>query len=56
VEPGSTDALADALVRVLSDEALAARLGEGAAAAASDWLQSPEQYAERIRALVEAAG
>ena len=30
VEPGSTRALADALVRVLSDASLAARLGEGA--------------------------
>jgi glycosyltransferase involved in cell wall biosynthesis len=54
VEPGSTQALADALVRVLSDAALATRLGEGAAAAAGAWLQTPEQYAERIRALVEA--
>ncbi len=54
VEPGSTEALADALVRVLTDPELAARLGEGAAAAAGAWLQTPEQYAERIRALVEA--
>ena len=55
VEPGSTRALADALVRVLTDPGLAARLGEGAAAAAGAWLQTPEEYAERIRALVEAA-
>ena len=54
VEPGSTRALADALVRVLSDASLAARLGEGAAAAAGAWIQTPEQYAERVRALVEA--
>ena len=54
IEPGSTEALADALVRVLTDPGLAARLGEGAAAAAGAWLQTPEQYAERIRALVEA--
>jgi len=54
VEPGSTRALADALVRVLSDAELAVRLGEGASAAAGVWLQTPEQYAERIRALVEA--
>jgi glycosyltransferase involved in cell wall biosynthesis len=53
VEPGSTQALADALVRVLSDPALAVRLGDGAAAAASPWLQSPAEWAERIRALVE---
>ena len=55
VEPGSTRALADALARALSDAALASGLGEGAAAAAGAWLQTPEQYAERIRALVEAA-
>lgn len=54
VEPGSTQALADALVRVLSDPDLARRLGEGATAAAGAWLQTPEQYAEGIRALVEA--
>ena len=53
VEPGSTPALADALVRVLSDAELAQRLGKGAATAAGAWLQTPEQYAERIRALVE---
>jgi glycosyltransferase involved in cell wall biosynthesis len=34
VAPGSIDELADALVRVLNDGALAARLGEGAFAAA----------------------
>ena len=53
VEPGSTRALADALVRVVTDGALATRLGRGAAAAADAWLQTPEQYAERILALVE---
>ncbi len=35
------------------DRALAERLGEGAAAAAGAWLQTPEQYAERVRALVD---
>ncbi len=53
VEAGSTQALADALVRVLSDPALAARLGDGAAAAAGPWLQTPGEWADRIRALVE---
>ncbi len=38
----------------VSDGALATRLGDGAAAAAGAWLQTPEQYAERILALVEA--
>ncbi|HET7566570.1 MAG TPA: glycosyltransferase family 4 protein [Gaiellaceae bacterium] len=45
-------ALAEALTRVLSDRALAERLGEGAAAAAGRWLQTPEEYARRVRELV----
>jgi glycosyltransferase involved in cell wall biosynthesis len=52
VDPGDTDALADALVRVLSDRALAERLAAGALAAAAPWLQTPEQYAQRMRELV----
>jgi glycosyltransferase involved in cell wall biosynthesis len=52
VEAGDPDALADALVRVLSDRALAEGLAEGARAAAAPWLQTPEQYAERMRELV----
>jgi glycosyltransferase involved in cell wall biosynthesis len=53
VEPGDPDALADALVRVLSDRVLAERLAVGARAAAAPWLQTPEQYAKRMRELVE---
>jgi len=52
VEPDDPQALADALVRVLSDKVLAVRLGEGAHAAATPWLQTPEQYAREIRKLV----
>jgi glycosyltransferase involved in cell wall biosynthesis len=52
VEPGDTDALADALVRLLTERELAANLGEGARRSASRWLQTPEEYAERVRALV----
>jgi glycosyltransferase involved in cell wall biosynthesis len=52
VEPGDPAALADALVRVLSDRSLAERLAEGARAAAAPWLQTPEQYAQRMRELV----
>jgi glycosyltransferase involved in cell wall biosynthesis len=52
VEPGDADALAAALVRVLSDRLLAERLAEGARAAAAPWLQTPEQYAQRMRELV----
>ena len=52
VEPGDPVALADALVRVLSDRTLAERLAKGARAAAAPWLQTPEQYAQRMRELV----
>lgn len=52
VPPGEPAALADAIVRVLSDRALAERLGDGARAAAAPWLQTPEEYARRIRELV----
>jgi glycosyltransferase involved in cell wall biosynthesis len=53
VEPGDVDALADALHRVLSDRALAERLGRGAHASASMWTIAPEEFARRIRSLVE---
>ena len=52
VDVDDAPALADALVRVLSDRALAERLGEGAAAAAEPWLQTPEEYARRLRELL----
>jgi starch synthase len=53
VPPGDAAALADALVRVLADEGLAAGLGRGAQEAASPWLASPEDYAVRMRELVD---
>jgi glycosyltransferase involved in cell wall biosynthesis len=53
VDPEDTDALADALVRVLSDPALAERLGAAAHARFPEWNQPPEQFADRVRALVE---
>jgi len=53
VEPGDSAALADALVRVLSDRELAERLGAGAAASAATWMISPEEFASRLRSLVE---
>jgi glycosyltransferase involved in cell wall biosynthesis len=49
------DELADALVRVLSDGPLAERLGAAAQARFADWNQTAEQWAERMRALVERA-
>jgi glycosyltransferase involved in cell wall biosynthesis len=53
VPPGDARALADALVRVLSEPALAERLAAGADAARGRWLQTPEQFAVRMRELVE---
>lgn len=53
VPPGDADALAEALVRVLSSPALAARLGHAARAAAEPWLATPEEYASRMRHLVD---
>ncbi len=52
VEPDDTQGIADALVRVLSDRAVAERLGAGADAAAGR-LPTPEEYAVSVRALVE---
>jgi hypothetical protein len=40
-------------VRVLTDPALARRLAAGAAASSATWLQSPEEYADRMRSLVD---
>jgi glycosyltransferase involved in cell wall biosynthesis len=53
VPPNDPAALADALVRVLSDPALARRLAAGARPSADAWLATPEDYARRTRELVE---
>jgi glycosyltransferase involved in cell wall biosynthesis len=52
VAPDDSDALAAALARVLGDRGLAERLGQAARASAAPWLQSPEEYARRMRELV----
>jgi glycosyltransferase involved in cell wall biosynthesis len=54
VPPGDAAALADALVRALSEPQLAERLSEGARAASARWLQTPEEFARRTRELVDA--
>jgi glycosyltransferase involved in cell wall biosynthesis len=54
VPTGDAPALADAIVRVLSDAALARSLADGARASAPRWLQSPEAFAVRTRELVDA--
>ncbi|MGB8003199.1 MAG: glycosyltransferase, partial [Gaiellaceae bacterium] len=53
VEPGNVTALADALVSVLADHDLAGRLGAGAEASSGMWTITPEEFAARLRALVE---
>jgi glycosyltransferase involved in cell wall biosynthesis len=53
VEERSPEALAAALVRVLGDPALAQRLGEAAHAVARELRWSPDDYAVRVRRLVE---
>jgi glycosyltransferase involved in cell wall biosynthesis len=53
VEPGDVGGLTDALVAVLSDRELAERLGTAARARFPEWHQTPEQFAARLRALVE---
>jgi rhamnosyl/mannosyltransferase len=54
VSPGDPGALADAVVRALSDGVLAERLGAEAHQAVRPWLATPEEYARRLRDLVEA--
>jgi glycosyltransferase involved in cell wall biosynthesis len=53
VEPNDLAALADALVRILSDRGLAERLAAGARPSVEPWLATPEDYARRSRELVE---
>jgi glycosyltransferase involved in cell wall biosynthesis len=53
VPPGDAEALADALVRALSDRQLAERLGAAARVAVEPWLATPDEYARQIRDLVE---
>jgi glycosyltransferase involved in cell wall biosynthesis len=52
VEPGDTEGLADALVRVLDDRDLAERLGVAAGSSAGLWTVSPEDFAARLDDLV----
>jgi glycosyltransferase involved in cell wall biosynthesis len=50
-----TDGLAAALIRVLSDRALAERLGAAAAERYRELHTTPEEFAARVRSLVEAS-
>ena len=53
VPPDDAEALAGALERVLSDRELATRLGAGAHAASRAWSATPEEFAARMRDLVD---
>ena len=53
VAPDDGNALEGALLRLLSEPALADRLGAGAHASAALWTISADEFAQRLRALVE---
>jgi glycosyltransferase involved in cell wall biosynthesis len=53
VPPGDAAALAKVLTRVLSDRSLAERLGAEARIGVEPWLAKPEEYARRVRELVD---
>jgi glycosyltransferase involved in cell wall biosynthesis len=53
VPPEDAPSLAVALVRALTDRSLASRLGASARAAVKQWIATPEEYAARVRELVD---
>ena len=53
VEPGDVQGLTEALVRVLTDRELAEHLGAQAQSSSGLWTISPEEFATRLRSLVE---
>ncbi|HUJ92438.1 MAG TPA: glycosyltransferase family 4 protein [Gaiellaceae bacterium] len=55
VDPSDDDDIARALVDVLSDPELAARLGDAARLRYRDWDSTPDDYAARVRLLVDRA-
>ena len=55
VDPDDTGQIAAALVRLLSDRELAARMGEAGRAGVAEWLYTPDVYAGRMAELVEHA-
>jgi len=52
VDPGSPAEIADALVRVLSDRALAERLGAAGRERSGEWTYTADEYADRVVELV----
>jgi glycosyltransferase involved in cell wall biosynthesis len=55
VDPDDAGALADALVRILSDRERAQRLGAAARRTGEEWGITPTEYAAKVCALVDAA-
>jgi glycosyltransferase involved in cell wall biosynthesis len=53
VEPGDAEGLSDALVRVFTEPGLAERLGAAAYEASRAHLWTPDDYAARVRTLVD---
>ncbi len=53
VPPGDASALAEAVERVLTERGLAERLGAEARLRVERWLATPEEYARRVRDLVD---
>jgi glycosyltransferase involved in cell wall biosynthesis len=54
VRPGDVDALAAALTALLGDRPRLERLAANARLSADPWIATPQQFAERMRALVDA--
>ena len=55
VDPDRPEEIADALVRILSDHALAERLGAGGLARSAEWTYTADEYADRVVELVGSA-
>ena len=53
VPPGDAGALTASLVRVLADRELAERLGSEGRKRVGPWVATPDEYARRVRALVD---
>jgi hypothetical protein len=53
VDPEEAGSIAAGLVRVLGDRSELERLAAGAAASSDRWLQTPEEFAQKMRELVD---
>jgi glycosyltransferase involved in cell wall biosynthesis len=54
VAPGDVYGLADSIERMVGGPGRAAQMGQAARAASAAWLSSPEEFAERVLAVVQA--